>query len=44
MQETSMHTTNKAFDRYFQVDPDDLRDIYQDTRVGEEMAKKKTRS
>ena len=32
----SMHTTNKAFDRYFQVEPDDLRSIYQDTQNGKE--------
>jgi hypothetical protein len=28
----SMHTTNKAFDRYFQVEPEDLRNIYADTQ------------
>ena len=28
----SMHSTNKAFERYFQVEPDDLRDIYRDTQ------------
>jgi len=39
----SMHTTNKAFDKYFQVDPDDLRDIYQATRGGKELAKRKTK-
>jgi integrase len=27
----SMHSTNKAFERYFQVEPDDLRKIYEDT-------------
>jgi hypothetical protein len=26
----SMHSTNKAFERYFQVEPDDLRNIYRD--------------
>ncbi|MFC1580891.1 tyrosine-type recombinase/integrase [Thermodesulfobacteriota bacterium] len=27
----SMHSTNKAFERYFQTDPEDLRGIYKDT-------------
>jgi hypothetical protein len=27
----SMHSTNKAFERYFQIEPDDLRAIYRDT-------------
>ncbi|MDB9822858.1 hypothetical protein OAC89_04080 [Deltaproteobacteria bacterium] len=31
----SMHSTNKAFERYFQVEPDDLRNIYRDTRIKE---------
>jgi integrase len=35
----SMHSTNKAFERYFQVEPDDLRDIYRDT--GGHMSHKK---
>lgn len=26
-----MHSTNKAFERYFQIESDDLRDIYKDT-------------
>ena len=26
-----MHTTNKAFERYFQMEADDLRAIYDDT-------------
>ncbi|MBW1818237.1 MAG: site-specific integrase [Deltaproteobacteria bacterium] len=29
----SMHSTNKAFERYFQVEPDDLRSIYEDTQT-----------
>lgn len=29
----TMHTTNKAFERYFQIEADDLRNIYQDTIV-----------
>lgn len=36
----SMHTTNKAFERYFQVEADDLREIYQDAQGGKEMGKK----
>jgi len=36
-----MHTTNRAFDRYFQVEPDDLGEIYQDAQGGKEMGKKK---
>jgi integrase len=28
----SMHSTNKAFERYYQIEPDDLRDIYQDAK------------
>lgn len=35
----SMHSTNKAFERYFQIEPDDLRNIYRDTS-GKKMAKK----
>ena len=31
----SIHSTNKAFERYFQVEPDDLRNIYRDTRSRE---------
>ncbi|PKN30752.1 MAG: hypothetical protein CVU64_02050 [Deltaproteobacteria bacterium HGW-Deltaproteobacteria-21] len=27
----SMHSTNKAFERYFQVEPDDLSAIFEDT-------------
>lgn len=34
----SMHSTNKAFERYFQVEPDDLREIYKDTG-GKKVAK-----
>jgi hypothetical protein len=26
-----MHTTNKAFERYYSIEADDLRDIYSDT-------------
>jgi len=33
----SMHATNKVFERYFQIDPDDLRDFYQATRSGKEL-------
>jgi hypothetical protein len=28
----SMHSTNKAFERYFRIEPDDLREIYGDTK------------
>jgi integrase len=28
----SMHSTNKAFERYFQIEPNDLRNIYRDTQ------------
>lgn len=34
----SMHATNKAFDRYFQVEGDDLRDIYADAVPPQKMA------
>jgi hypothetical protein len=27
----TMHTTNKAFERYYSIEADDLRDIYSDT-------------
>jgi hypothetical protein len=27
-----MHSTNKAFERYFRIESDDLRGIYEDTR------------
>jgi hypothetical protein len=38
----SMHSTNKAFERYFQLEPDDLREIYKDTQPGKKVAKKIT--
>ncbi len=28
----TMHSTNKAFERYFRIESEDLRDIYRDTR------------
>jgi hypothetical protein len=28
-----MHSTNKAFERYYQMDADDLRAIYEDTQA-----------
>jgi hypothetical protein len=34
----SMHSTNKAFERYFTVSGDDLRDIYADTKGGNVLA------
>jgi hypothetical protein len=33
----SMHSTNRAFERYFQVEPDDLRAIYRDTEHGDQL-------
>jgi len=33
----TMHSTNKAFERYFRVETEDLREIYRDT-VGRKMA------
>ncbi len=27
-----MHSTNRAFERYFRIEAEDLRDIYRDTR------------
>lgn len=38
----TMHSTNKAFERYFRMDGDDLRAIYSDTRsagTGKKVAK-----
>ncbi len=32
----TMHATNKAFERYFQVSPDELRDIYKSSSIGKE--------
>jgi hypothetical protein len=29
----SMHSTNKAFEKYYQIEPEDLRKIYGDTRT-----------
>lgn len=31
----SMHSTNKAFERYYRVEGDDIRRIYEDTRTGQ---------
>lgn len=36
----SMHSTNKAFERYFRLEPDDLRNIYSDTQPGKKVVKK----
>jgi hypothetical protein len=41
---STMHSTNKAFERYFQFEGDDLREIYGDTRLappGTRLAPKK---
>ena len=35
----SMHSTNKAFERYFQVEPNDLRNIYRDTQSDNKVKK-----
>jgi integrase len=43
----TMHSTNKAFERYFQIEGDDLREIYGDASLGKDgkkVAKKKTPS
>ena len=37
----SMHSTNKAFERYFQIEMDDVRDIYRDTAGDTEVIPKK---
>jgi len=34
-----MHSTNKAFERYFQIEADDLRTIYGKTRGAKEALK-----
>jgi len=39
----TMHQTNKAFERYFQVPIDDIREIYQNT-AGKELAKDEERN
>ena len=35
----TMHSTNKAFERYFQIELEDVRDVYQMTRADKEMTK-----
>lgn len=40
----SGHTTNKAFERYYQTERDTLGDIYSDTQGGKEVAKNLSRS
>jgi len=35
-----MHSTNKAFERYFQIESDDLRSIHRDAgKAGKDLAK-----
>jgi uncharacterized protein Yka (UPF0111/DUF47 family) len=34
----TMHSTNKAFERYFRIESDDLRDIYKDTKKATKKA------
>jgi hypothetical protein len=42
----TMHSTNKAFDRYFSMESDDLRSIYKDThkviRLEDELKSEKS--
>lgn len=40
IKKATMHATNKAFDRYFQIPLDDLREVYADTRNSQGSAKK----
>lgn len=35
----TMHTTNKAFERYFQIELDDVRGVYQKTKPDKELIK-----
>ena len=35
IRKATMHTTNKAFERYFRIETDDLREIYASTRLGQ---------
>jgi integrase len=35
----TMHSTNKAFERYFQIESDDLRSVYQDSTPGKKLVK-----
>ena len=35
----TMHTTNKAFERYFQIELDDVRGIYKKTKADKELTK-----
>jgi hypothetical protein len=36
----TMHTTNKAFERYFQIELDDVRQVYQKTYPDKKLTKK----
>jgi hypothetical protein len=36
----TMHSTNKAFERYFQIESDDLREIYSKTQGNKKISKK----
>jgi len=40
----SMHSTNKAFERYFQIEADDLREIYRDTHQTPKSQRAKVKS
>ena len=35
----TMHTTNKAFERYFQIELDDVRGVYKKTKADKELTK-----
>ncbi|MBW2631027.1 MAG: hypothetical protein JRC90_04565 [Deltaproteobacteria bacterium] len=35
----TMHSTNKAFERYFQIEADDIREVYQDSIPGKKLVK-----
>ncbi len=43
IKKATMHSTNKAFERYFQIESNDLREMYESTRnkySGKELTKK----
>jgi hypothetical protein len=40
IKKASFHSTNKAFDRYFQIETDDVRSIYSKTQGGPKVGPK----
>jgi integrase len=42
VKKATCHSTNKAFERYFQFEGDDIREVYQNTRIGKGMVKEFT--